>query len=589
MADRDTKITFEDEDGLVTETDSRAEPTATKGGSSETTSAAPGYEWSFSTPTVDVAVAPAEPETETTTAVATDGSEELPENPTVAEVFLAAHHAALRGEEIQDGSRLDVAMKAAMEEIATGTNLGENPTPTEVFSQMREAALLGLEVPEDSPLQKAMDKVMEHIQTGDYLGDDPAPEEVFGAMRDAALLGLEVPEDSRLQKAMDKVTEQIRTGSTLGPNPSAGDVLAAARQAELMGLTPPPDSPLAMAMDNLAGTTNSVGTSSTTGFPAQGGVTSPGGTSAPGTQTTPSSSNNDSTETPVDRSDPSGGESPRGDSGSKGSAPATPSTGTAPEYTYTSPMGTTGVLHADGTTTITPAPAEAVPAGGDDEDPPPEDDDDGEEDPPPKEEEDDEDGMTDPDAVTSTTGLVAGIVVEPLGLDAVIFGSSTTPGGGATDGPRGDLDTANGTITGEVVGPRRGAGPDVDPDAQSGDAGRPVDPFHSGTGVGTVDGVRPDLLDAIGGGGAPEMDPSNGVNPYAAADNGDALPGTAPAHVAEGHDATGFGGVGDNAFGDTAAADLHIDAAFSAMDEDDPGPAPGDAFGGPLDDGFDGP
>jgi hypothetical protein len=225
-------------------------------------------------------------------------------------------------------------------------------------------------------------------------------------------------------------------------------------------------------------------------------------------------------------------------------------------------MGTTGVVHADGSVTITDATGAVVPPGGaahqppEAEDPPPEDPEDkDEEDPPPEEDEDDDEGMVDPDAATST-GLVAGIVVDPVGIDDVLFGSSTAPGGGATDGPRDDLDTGNGSITGEVVGPRHGAGPDVDPDFQTGDLGRLADPFHSGTGAGNIDGVRPDLLGAIGGGGPLVMDPNTGVNPYAAGD-----------------------GDGDG--------DLQLDSAFSGVEEEDPDAAP--PFGGPLDDGFDAP
>jgi hypothetical protein len=266
-------------------------------------------------------------------------------------------------------------------------------------------------------------------------------------------------------------------------------------------------------------------------------------------------------------------------------------------------MGTTGVWHADGSSTITDSAGKVLsqtgpdqgsappPEDEDEEDPPADEEDEDEEDPPSDDEEDDDDeeGMTDPDAATSTTGLVAGIVVESVGFDDVLFGSSTAPGGGATDGPRGDLDTGNGTITGEIVGPRPGAGPDVDPDYQAGDLGRLADPFHSGTGVGTVDGVRPDLLDAIGGGGAPEMDPSNGVNPYAAGDGDGARGVAAAAHLAAGHDAASFGGAADNAFGEVADAGLHIDSAFSAIEADDPDATAGVGFGGPLDDGFDAP
>ncbi len=117
--------------------------------------------------------------------------------------------------------------------------------------------------------------------------------------------------------------------------------------------------------------------------------------------------------------------------------------------------------------------------------------------------------MTNPDAATTPSGFAAGLA-EPTKMDSG-FGSSTH--GGATDSGRADLDTGLGSITGEPVQTLT-AGPDVDPDNQSTLSDRVADPFHSASGIGATDGIRPDLVDATGGGqiGPPIND---GINPYA--------------------------------------------------------------------------
>ena len=56
MADREAQVTFEDEEGLVTETESRderQEPEGAKEGD-------PGYDWAFPATTIEGTVAPAE-------------------------------------------------------------------------------------------------------------------------------------------------------------------------------------------------------------------------------------------------------------------------------------------------------------------------------------------------------------------------------------------------------------------------------------------------------------------------------------------------------------------------------------------------
>ncbi len=85
--------------------------------------------------------------------------------------------------------------------------------------------------------------------------------------------------------------------------------------------------------------------------------------------------------------------------------------------------------------------------------------------------------------------------------------------GGATDSGRGDLDSGLGSITAEPA-QKLTAGPDVDPDSQATLSDRVADPYHSASGIGATDGMRPDLVDATGGGqiGPPVND---GVNPYA--------------------------------------------------------------------------
>jgi hypothetical protein len=89
--------------------------------------------------------------------------------------------------------------------------------------------------------------------------------------------------------------------------------------------------------------------------------------------------------------------------------------------------------------------------------------------------------MTNPDDATPT-GLAAGLAV-PVEMSTG-FGSSTH--GGATDGVRGDLSTGLDPVTGELA-MKPTAGPDVDPDHQTTDGG--TDVYHSGSGIGAVDGL----------------------------------------------------------------------------------------------------
>src|SRR5450432_1512949 len=118
--------------------------------------------------------------------------------------------------------------------------------------------------------------------------------------------------------------------------------------------------------------------------------------------------------------------------------------------------------------------------------------------------------MTNPDAATVPTGFAAGLAV-PVAISTG-FGSSTH--GGATDGVRGDLSTGLDPITGELV-MKSTATPDVAPDFQAPSGG--TDVYHSSTGIGAVDGVRPDLDNGanLGPIGPPTND---GVNPYATGD-----------------------------------------------------------------------
>jgi hypothetical protein len=187
--------------------------------------------------------------------------------------------------------------------------------------------------------------------------------------------------------------------------------------------------------------------------------------------------------------------------------------------------------------------------------------------------------MTNPDDATTPTGLAAGIYNDPLGMSSG-FGSSTH--GGATDGARGDLDNGLGSVTPELV-MKATAGPDVNPDQQTIDGG--TDIYHSGTGVGAVDGVRPDLADATGL--TPVEPPTDtGINPYAMSSE------TAGATTSADQAFTGLSHAdvhsidGAAQLGDVTMAHTDLDVSLA--------PAVGDvaeehgdvAFGGPLDDGL---
>jgi hypothetical protein len=192
--------------------------------------------------------------------------------------------------------------------------------------------------------------------------------------------------------------------------------------------------------------------------------------------------------------------------------------------------------------------------------------------------------MTNPDDATTLTGLAAGLV-DPLGMSSnTIYGSSTH--GGATDTGRGDLDNGGGGgATGELNG-KLTAGPETNPDEATVNDGTLVDQYHKGDGIGTVDGVRPDLAgDGLGPIGPPVDD---GVTPYAAG-IGDASGGTSGT-------ATGGALGGHHDVAGSLSSEVHVDGISAEHADLNPGvgmalsPNADDhgdmGFGGPGDDGL---
>ena len=119
--------------------------------------------------------------------------------------------------------------------------------------------------------------------------------------------------------------------------------------------------------------------------------------------------------------------------------------------------------------------------------------------------------MTNPDDATTLTGLAAGLAV-PVAMST---GFSSSTHGGATDAVRGDISTGLDPVTGELA-MKPTAGPDIDPDHQI--VSGPVDPYHSGTGIGAVDGIRPDL--DVNNTGPIEKPTDTGTNPYGSSGDG---------------------------------------------------------------------
>jgi hypothetical protein len=198
--------------------------------------------------------------------------------------------------------------------------------------------------------------------------------------------------------------------------------------------------------------------------------------------------------------------------------------------------------------------------------------------------------MTNPDADTAPTGLAAGLF-DPLGMPTT-NGSSTH--GGATDSGRGDLDGGLGSVTAEVSRPLT-ATPRVDPDNVTAAGGRIADPYHSGAGVGAVDGVRPDLVDASGIGGGVEPPTDTGINPQAATSGDEALNASiASDHMTTATDHAALSSIPDpgshslDAGAQLGAGDMaHLDVNSGIVAPPDGADAGADVgFGGPLDDGL---
>lgn len=189
-----------------------------------------------------------------------------------------------------------------------------------------------------------------------------------------------------------------------------------------------------------------------------------------------------------------------------------------------------------------------------------------------EEDEEEEDEMVNPDADVADNTFDLG------------YGSST--GAGTMNFGRGDLGI--GGVEGEIQ-VRNTAGPDVNPDADDGEDGR-VDPFHSGTGVGTIDGVNPDLLGTVGLGPI-EPPTDDGINPYAdqqTAATGSDGAGTNDdenaALVSRGSDSADF----DNQIsGFDQLSDAALDVGFGSGDFGAAEQDPGGGFGEPVDDPFD--
>ena len=177
--------------------------------------------------------------------------------------------------------------------------------------------------------------------------------------------------------------------------------------------------------------------------------------------------------------------------------------------------------------------------------------------------------MVDPDADTGRGSPLAGTDIGPLQPD---YGSST--GAGVTDGGRGDLGL--GVIEGEIR-VRNTAGPDVDPDADTGASGLVgiggtlVPDYGSSTGAGVTDGGRGDLVTGLG---PIEPPTDDGINPYASDAESFGGRGT----VGSDFDAEigGFEQLGD------AALDIEFDAGGLEATEQEPTPG----FDEPTDDMF---
>ena len=175
-----------------------------------------------------------------------------------------------------------------------------------------------------------------------------------------------------------------------------------------------------------------------------------------------------------------------------------------------------------------------------------------------------------PEADTGAGNPIPGTQTGPLQPD---YGSST--GAGVTDGGRGDLGL--GVIEGEIR-VRNTAGPDVDPDADTGSGGLVsgdgslVPDYGSATGAGVTDGGRGDLPTGLG---PIEPPTDDGVNPYAS-------------------DAESFGGRGTVASdfdaeigGFEQLGDAALDIEFGAGDFEATGQEPTPGFDQPGDDVFD--
>jgi hypothetical protein len=246
---------------------------------------------------------------------------------------------------------------------------------------------------------------------------------------------------------------------------------------------------------------------------------------------------------------------------------------------------------------------------------------------------DSDEGMRDPESADNTSGVSAD------GGDVLgrIHGSSTGIHGGATDGGRGDLDNGLGPVTGELRGTNT-AGPDVNPDSDTGGDGGNRMLGRTPDGPEVIDGPRPDLAEFVAHPEGPPTD--DGVNPYASSaateteaggGKGTGTPpseGGGPRHGMTAVDAHatealstfnsgpttppgGFNDTADVSRADISAVDIsavdisaaHIGAVDAGADVEINNPsldldvavAPDDGFapeaevgfGGPLDDGFD--
>jgi hypothetical protein len=246
--------------------------------------------------------------------------------------------------------------------------------------------------------------------------------------------------------------------------------------------------------------------------------------------------------------------------------------GTNPTYFVGKDTG--GDLGLDDSPPSTPPPPPPPPA-----DPPPEEDkdpkeeEDPEEEDPEEEEEEEEEGddMVNPDADTGGGGV--SVVDTGGGVLVPDYGSST--GAGVTNFGRGDLGL--GGITGEIRTPNT-AGPDVDPDADTGSSGLVggdgtlVPDYGSSTGAGVTNFGRGDLVTGLG----PIQPPTDdGTDPYAS--DAESFGGRGTAESEFGAEIGGFEQLGD------AALDIEFGAGDFAASEQEATPG----FDQPGDDMFD--